>query len=443
MIKKLYKKHRDTTHNFFWRSLQIFSKYGVAAAIFFIAAKLLEPEDFGLLNYLRAAVALLMIVCDFGLSHATFKFAAEYETLKSEKLNKLLFSVTALIVVIAAIISIATICFGQKIFKENYRYILLFLPYLFLMPLTSVIDGLYRGLKQFRKLALISSIVGVFSLFISFALISRFYLVGAILAQNTMYLLLALSLYAFQKKFTFEFDKSVITDVFKYALVIGIGLLAHFLYSRIDILILKQFGFLVEIGYYGIINYILWMLFIPFAILGQVIAPNTTKHITIGNFAEIKSKLKKYAVLCGTAGLALSVLLFFGLPIILKAVLPEYYTAGFVLIINIMLLLLPFKVWGAVLSQGFVFPAGYAKIATVVVLIGGVLNVILDYVFISIFGFVGVFWVTLMVHSMSILITTIYFYMKLNTKSSIEKLKETDTTQIAQNLQEKDFDAEL
>jgi len=421
MIKKLYNKHKETGQNFLWRSLQVFSKYGVAAAIYFIAAKLLEPEDFGLLNYLRAAVALLMIVCDFGLSYATFKFAAEYDTLKSEKLNRLLFSVSALVVALAATISIVTILFGHRIFKDNYRYIILFLPYLFLMPLTSVIDGIYRGLKQFKKLALISSIVGVFSLFASFFLINRFYLVGAILAQNTMYLLLVLSLYAFQKKFKFEFDKSVIRDVLKYAMVLGIGLLAHFLYGRIDMLILKQFGYLVEIGYYGIVNSIFLLLFIPFGILGQVIAPNTTRHITTGDFAEIKSKLKKYAVLSVTAGIAMSVLVYIGLPIILKAFLPKYHTAGFLLIMNILLLLLPFKVWGSVLSQGFVLPAGYAKISTAAVLIGGVLNVILDYVFIGIFGFVGVFWVTLMVHSMAVSVVTIFFYMKVNVKSRAQK----------------------
>ena len=414
MIKKLYYKHRETIHNFLWRSLQIFSKYGVAAAIFFIAAKLLGPEDFGLLNYLRAVVALLMIFCDFGLSLAISKFAAEYHILKSEKLNRLLFSVSLLIVVIAAIISIVTICFGQKIFEDNYRYIILFLPYLFLMPLTSVIDGFYRGQKQFRKLALISSIVGVFSLFISFVLISRFHLVGAILAQNTMYLLLVLPLYAFQRKFRFEFDKSVLGDVLKYAVILGIGLLAYFLYTRIDILILKQFGFVVEIGYYGLVDSIFQLLFIPFGILGQVVAPNTTRYITIGDFAEIKSKLKKYAVLCVTAGLALSVLLYFGIPMVLKIILPKYYTAGFLLIMNILLLLLPFKVWGAVLSQGFVLPAGYAKIATITTLIGGVLNVILDYVFIGFFGFIGVFWVTLMIHSVNVLVITIYFYKKVN-----------------------------
>jgi Na+-driven multidrug efflux pump len=125
------------------------------------------------------------------------------------------------------------------------------------------------------------------------------------------------------------------------------------------------------------------------------------------------SKLKKYAVVFIPIGVTLSILLYFGLPNILKIVLPDYHTTGFLLIMNILLVLLPFKVWGAVISQGFIVPAGFAKITTITTLIGGVLNVILDYVFISILGFIGVFWVTLVIHSLNILTITAYFYLKI------------------------------
>lgn len=414
MLKKLYNKHRETLHNFSWRCLQIFGKHGVVFFIFFIAAKLLQPEDFGLFNYLRAVIILLTIFCDFGLSYAISKFTAEYEFLKSEKLNRLLFSASIFVAIIAATISAVIVFTGGIFFKENYRYIVLFLPYLFLMPLTSVIDGFYRGLKQFKKLAIISSIVGGVSVFISFILINRFYLVGAIIAQNIMYLLFVLFLYAFQRKLRFQFDISALAEVLKYAMVVGIGMVANFLYSRVDILILKQFGFVVEIGYYGIINSIFMMLFIPFGMLGQVIAPNTTRHVTAGNFGEIRNKLKKYAGLCIPAGVILSMSLHFAVPVALKTALPNYYTANLLLIMNILLLLLPFKVWSAVLNQGFVAPAGFAKISTIATLVGGVLNVVLDYVFIDMFGFVGVFWVTLGIHSLNILTITVYFYIKIN-----------------------------
>jgi O-antigen/teichoic acid export membrane protein len=393
----------------------MFSRYGVTAIIFFAAAKLLSPEDFGLLNYLRTVFFLLMVFCDFGLSYSVSKYVTEYKVLQSEKLYRITFTIMAFSVIMAGLISAAVIVFGNAIFKENYRYILCFLPYLFLMPLTDILDGIYRGLKEFKKLALISSIVGLVSIGISLFLISRYILIGAIWSLNIMYLLLLLPLCGYQKNFKFEFDKSVLVEVFKYALVVGIGTLAGFLYARAGILILKQFGFVTEIGYYGLLDSIFQLVFLPFGILGQVIAPNTTAHVAIRNIAEVKNKVKKYAVLCVPTGVALSALLYFAIPVVLQTFFPEYSTAGFLLIMKILLISVPFYVWGAILNQGFVGPAGLAKISVTTTLIGGILNVALDYALIGTMGFVAVFWVMLGIHSVSIIIITVYFYVKVGT----------------------------
>ena len=425
MIKKLYERDRETVHNFVWRSLQVFSKSGVTFFIFFISAKFLKPVELGLLSYLMAVVGLLTIFCDFGLSIAVSKFVAEYKAKQSEKLNRILFSVSTIAITASALITVIVILCGNRIFKDNYRYILYFLPYLFFMPLTSVVDGVYRGLKQFRKLALVSSVIGTFSLVISFILIQKFLLVGAIFSQNILYLLLTICLYTFQRKLNFLFDKNLLVEVMKYALILGISSIAYFFYSRVDILILKQFGFVVEIGYYEIINRIFQLLLIPFVILGQVIAPNITEYMTVGNIAKIKRILRKYAVSSVFAGLALSILLYLGIPVVLKKLLPEYYTAGFLLIVNILLVLLPFKVWGVLLTHAFVTPCGFAKIIATTTLIGGILNVIFDYVFIGIFGFVGVFWVTLVIHSMSILTATLYYFLKISCETGIPRICDT------------------
>jgi len=433
----LFPKQKETINNFLWRSLQVFSKSGVTFLIFFISAKVLEPIEFGLLGYLMTVVGMLTIFCDFGLSIAVSKFVAEYKARQSEKLNRILFSVSTIAITASALITVVVILFGNIIFKDNYRYILYFLPYLFFMPLTSIVDGLYRGLKQFRKLALVSSAIGMFSLVISFILIKQFFLVGAIFSQNILYLLLAVFLYGFQKNFSFRFDKTLLVEVVKYALVLGISGVAYFLYSGVDILILKQFGFIVEIGYYEIINKVFQLLLIPFVILGQVIAPNITEYITVGNITKIKDQLKGYAIRCVIVGLALSVLLHFGLPIVLKNMLPEYYTVSFLMIMNILLVLLPFKIWGSLLNHGFVTPSGFAKIVAITTSIGGILNVIFDYIFINLFGFVGVFWVTLVIHSMSILTVSLYYCSKIGRETGIVGVCDTSegTVQTTKDLQ--------
>ena len=410
----LYNRHKETLENFSWRSLQIFSRYGVTAVIFFAAAKLLSPEELGLFNYLRTVFFLLMIFCDFGLSYAISKYVTEYKIVGSDKLNSIAFTIVTFSMSIAALFSGVIIIFGRAIFKDNYSYILCFLPYLFLMPLTDILDGMYRGLKEFKLLALIGSVTGLISIGISFLLISRYRLSGAIWSLNIMYLLLFLPLCRLQKYFRFEFSKSVLVEVFKYALVLGVGSMAGFLYARAGILILKQFGFVTEIGYYGLLDNIFQFVFLPFGILGQVIAPNTTAYVTVKNIAEIKSKLKKYAAFCVITGLVLCAVMYFGIPVLIKVIFPKYNTVGFFLIMNILILLVPFYAWGAVLTQGFVTPAGLARISVITTLIGGILNVVLGYVLIGLFGFAAVFWVVLGIHSINILAITVYFYIKIN-----------------------------
>ena len=385
------------------------SKQGTACLIFFIAAKFLSPEGFGDFGYLMAVVGLLIIICDFGFSTAVSRFVAECKFKESDKLNNILFSISIVTIGISTFISVIVVLLGSRVFEENYQYVLCLLPYLFLMPLTSIADGVYRGLKQFKKLALISLIVGIFSLAASFLLISRYRLIGAVLSQNILYFLMAAALFAFQKNFTIRFDKGIVAEVTRYALVLGIASVAYFLYSRVDILILKQFGYVVEIGYYEIVNRIFYMLIIPFAILGQVIAPNTVEYATANNFSEIKAKLKKYAAFCLGIGLILSVSLHFGIPPALQGVLPQHHTPQFLMIMNILLILLPFKVFGTCLNQGFIVPAGYAKTMALAAGIGGILNVIFDYICIDRFGYIGVFWVTLVIHSLSIVTVATYF----------------------------------
>ncbi|MBN2270763.1 MAG: oligosaccharide flippase family protein [Sedimentisphaerales bacterium] len=425
MFKKLYNTHKRTGRDFLWRALQMVGKQGVPCLIFFIAAKFLSPESFGDFSYLMAVVGLLIIICDFGFSTAVSRYVAEYNFRQSEKLNNILFSISIVSIGISTFISAVIVLLGGRVFKDNFRYILCLLPYLFLMPLTSIADGMYRGLKQFKKLALISIIVGGFSLAASFFLISRYLLIGAILSQIILYFLMAVALFAFQRNLKIRFDKGIFAEVARYAIVLGIAGVAFFLYTRVDILILKQFGYVVEIGYYEIVNRIFQMLIIPFAILGQVVAPNTVKYATANDFAEIRSKLKKYAAFCLGIGLVLGVCLHFGIPPALQTVLPQHHTAQFLMIMNILLVLLPFKVFGTCLNQGFIVPAGYAKITAVATGAGGLLNVVLDYIFIDCFGYIGVFWATLLIHSLSIVAVTACFLYAIRRKDPQRRIRDS------------------
>src|SRR3989338_7409042 len=184
-----YTQHKETIHNFIWRAIQILGKSMATFLIFILSAKLLTPYDFGIYNYVLAIVFFLIIFGDFGISTATSKYVAEYNVTDKKKLKLVLFNSGIIILGLTILITIITLIIGPWYLKEKYIYILWLLPLVFLAPMTYLYDGIYRGLKQFKKLAIISVIIGLISIPFVYILIKQYGLIGALISQNIFYLI--------------------------------------------------------------------------------------------------------------------------------------------------------------------------------------------------------------------------------------------------------------
>ncbi len=414
LLKNKYLQHKETIQNFGWRALQIGTKQGVTFLIFFMSAYFLSPKSFGMFSYLMALVGLFIIFCDFGISPATSKYVAEYKAKNSKKLNRILFSSSVAVVSLATLVSLFIIIFGKFIFKE-YLLLLYFIPYLFLFPLTSVLDGVYRGLKDFKRLSIITLVVGPIPLIASYFLIKNYLLIGVIISQNLLFLLLLVPLFMLRTESEFKLDKDVLRRIWKYGLVIGLGEIGFFLYSNIDILILKQFGFIVEIGYYQIANKVFALVLLPFVILGQIIAPNITALSSNNKWEIIRKKYIKHLLIFFVVGVILAVLLYFLYPFILKTFLTKYSVKSSITIFNWLLLTFPFYVLARVLSNGYIISSGNAKYSLFMIPFG-VLNIILDYLFIYLFGFIGVVYSTIICMTLNRITILSLMYLKIKSK---------------------------
>src|SRR3989344_190829 len=159
MLNKTYHTHRETIHNFIWRSLQVFGKQGITFLIFILCAKMLSPYEFGIYNYVLTIIFFLIIFGDFGISTAASKYVAEYNVTDKNKLKAVLFNSGIIILGLTIIITILTLIIGPLYLKDKYIYVFYLLPLVFLAPMTSLYDGIYRGLKKFKQLAIISTII--------------------------------------------------------------------------------------------------------------------------------------------------------------------------------------------------------------------------------------------------------------------------------------------
>jgi O-antigen/teichoic acid export membrane protein len=401
--------------------MQTLGKSIVTFLIFILCAKLLTPYEFGIYNYILAIIFFLIIFGDFGISTATSKYVAEYNITSKDKLKSVLFNSGMVILIITALVTILTLIIGPLYLKEKYIYVLWLLPLIFLAPMTSLYDGIYRGLKKFKQLAIISLVIGFISIFFVYYLIKVYGLIGALIAQNAFYLILLTGLGLGYKEFNFKINKEVMKEIGKYSLLVGIADLGIFLYIQFDIIVLGWFNYINEIAYLSLANKIFMCLALPFSIFSQIIAPNITDLYIHKRYKEINKRLKKYFYYSVSWGILIAVISFVLIKPIAIYFLPQYNNFYFYLFFGLLLVVFPIRVFGSILTTSFIVGAGQAKIITYVNLIFGILNVIMDIIFISIFGFVGVIYSTLILCYISVIITYYYFISNINKRKVNDK----------------------
>ncbi len=388
----LYKNHRETIENLFWRALQTFGKQGVTFVIFLLCARFLTPHDFGIYNYVLAIVFLLIMFSDFGIATATSKYVAEYNVADKEKLRVVIFNSAIIILSLTIIGVFLVIFFGPWYLKEKYNYVLCLLPLIFTAPMTSLYDGVYRGLKKFKQLSVISLCVGSISLVAIYFLVRRYGIYGALASQNLFDLVLLLSLAIGHKELHLRLNKSVIKEVGSYSLFYGLAVIGNYLFIRFGILILGKFNYLEQIATYELINKFFLIALMPFTLLGQVIAPNFAVFSRNQEYSKIKEKFLRFSVLFFIIGLLLGALFYFLLPILFQIFFPQYFgKAYFGTTFILCLIVYVFNVWAATIDFGIIVPSGYAPLMAKLYLALGVFGVILDFVFIYTLGYIGVF----------------------------------------------------
>lgn len=394
-------------NDYLWRVSQFAFKSIIPLFITFYGAKVLSPNEFGEVVYLLTVITIINLFTNFGISISALKSAAEFNNNNEiNNLNNLLPSASRIsLIVIVPISVIAFILLG-----DTSKYLLYTIPYLIFNPITSIIDGIYVGTKNFKRLAINTSFASLISFFCSIFLITKFQKQGILLSYSVYYILLFIFnylKYPFKKgRFSLELSK----EVLKYSVIIGLGSISFFLYSRFDILVLKYFGYTNEIGHYELIMKFFEVTFIPIVLVGQVLSPYFIKLKQEYKFNHIFNYFSISSSFMFILGVVASVILYLIIPYIIKEFYSNYFSEEFLLIMSILLFSVPFKFVGIYLTHGLINPLGYAKIITYTTLIFGIINIIMDIVCIKLFGFIGIFWVTLFVHNVNISLQFILFF---------------------------------
>jgi len=403
----------SVARNAAWRALQVGARYGVTLLVTLIAARLLDPGSFGVYGYLMAVVFLLAIVGDFGISAAASRSAALLAATSPSRIGSLVSSASLAIAALGAAVSAALLLAGPRVVGKGTDMIPLLVPILFLSPLSSLLDGIYRGTERFRRLAIVSTAVGVLALPATWILTRRYGLAGAVGSQALFYAMLFAGLAPGLGSRALAPSLRVLREVVPFAATLGLANLAYFLYTRIDILVLERAGLVVDIGYYVLATRALDVLGLPFLIHGQAAGPRSTRLWESGSVDELRRGMRVGAALAAAGSALLCGATVVLAPVLIRLLLPAYDVPLVYTCLWMLLALLPVKAWGLFLTQGFLVPTGQGRIVLHSTWIGGLANVALDIALVTRFGLVGVVAATLAVHSVAIAAQTALYLRSL------------------------------
>ncbi len=412
-----YNNNKELSSSFLWRLLQVISKQGSSALMFFIATFFLSKQEMGIYNYISSALFLLVAFSDFGISTATSKYVAQYNTSQKEKVNRVLFNSGLIIFLVSIVVIFFMVIFAKRLLPDYYSYLYYSLSFVLIYPFTSLIDGIYRGLKRFKILAIVSILNGFLGVLFSYFFVTNWGLIGALLTQVCFFSTYVIVLLVLNKNIEFKVDKGILKDIASYSVYFGIASVGYFLISKVNIIILGNYNLLEEIAVYELLNKIYIIYLIPLSVLGQVLAPNIVEIFTLKQYTKVISLFKK--VLVYSLGLTI---LFIPLSILLTNIVLHIFFPGYV---NEVLyaLLLPVTLTFAkaipvvVINTSMITSTGHARYMAVENVIVGILNVLLNIFVVRIYGYVGVVWVTMVLQTLSMSILYVVYYFALLKKS--------------------------
>ena len=412
MTSKYFSLRKNLTP-FLWRLTQVLFKQGTTAIMFFIATYFLTKQDMGVYAYVSSMLLLLALFTDFGISTSTSRYVALYNSEDKEKVKRIFFNVS-LVILVATVVVLVIFIFLKDILSVQYPdYLLLTLPMIFIYPMTSLMDGIYRGLKEFKKLALFTILNSVVGIGGAYLLVTNFGLNGTVVAPLlyfSSYLIILLIAY---RGYQFVLDRKIVKDVTTYAMYFGIAALGHYLFSKMNVLILGSQNLLEEVAVYELLNKINTELLLPFIVLGQILAPNIVEDFSKKRFENIQKQFRKNLVLT-----LLAAIIFLPLSILITSVAVNLFFpiySGDILQSLLLPVALTFStaVPVVVINTGMITSTGHGKLMAIQNIITGIVNVLLNLFIIKSHGYIAVVWVTFAVQLISNTILYLIYSSKL------------------------------
>lgn len=351
-------------------------------------SRILGVESIGIYSYTYSIVFYFMIIAVLGINNYGNRSIAKAKD-NEEKLN-IEFSSIYFIQLCMSIIMIISYMIYVCLFVKEYRIIAI-IQGLYILANAVDITWFFYGMEEFKVTVSRNALVKIISLFLILVLVKSkdsLWIYTLIMAGSTFIGQIIIWPLLLKKINIVKPKKEDITPHIKPILILFIPVLAISIFSYMDKIMLGFIGGMSETGFFENSEKIISIPKALITALGTVMLPRTA-HL-IANGEEEKSKIyientMFYVLLISSAcafGLAavsdLFSIVFWG---------TDFYKCG--KLISLMTPALVFSVFGNVIRTQYLIPRSMDKEYTVSLVIGAIVNIVLNILLIPILGAVG------------------------------------------------------
>lgn len=395
--------------NTLWLYLSEFSSKGIRAIVFFLVGRALGPYNFGIFEYFISFVGMIFLFADFGVSAI---FIRDYQQ-KENKIEyiKNAFTLKILLPLIFGLLSLIAYFFSKKLVPFDVYFLIA--SFITLQNIESFFEAYFIAIQKAERrfiFNIISSISLVILILVGFSLsksiltVSLAYLFSIIIGLIVGYFLFTNEI---KVKISLDFSlvKYYLSNGFPLALF---GLLGYIFFST-DKLILSYLKPIESVGFYSAAARLVNSLFLFSYLFNTALFPQWAKMVISYDKKRLKHFFK--LILVSLIGLAflISIIATLSAPFLIPLIFGNKFLNS--------ISLFQVMVWIII----FVFPTGFLDLFLIsynrqwldffITLIPAILNIILNFILIPIYGTFGAIYSSLMAQCLNFLLT---FFISLN-----------------------------
>lgn len=396
-----------------------------------ILARNLSVEDYGLFFSIFAFVSFLLFFRDLGLGSALVKHLAEFKAKKKfDEIKTGIISVFVSLFILSAIFGLVLYLLAPFLAEYYFKdaraaYILyFFIAYILFSALFLFTRNIFQGFQKIKLFAIMEPMrLGILLIILSALLIYDCGVFSPAFAYTISWLIVFFMFIPFMFavfsffKYKIKNIREITKQLYLFGIAIALAQIGAKVIARIDTLMLTYFSSLIQVGIYNVVlpTALLFLFFseaispVLYPIVSELWAKKDTKRLTEG----IRLLYKYSFVLTMPAFLTFLVFAPLAIKILFGADYVSGYIALQILLIGILFLLV------STINNTVLAAIGKPTAVTKSFLIVALINTILNFILIPLFGIEGAATATLGSYLLLLIISTAFVMRYIQLKAPI------------------------